>query len=108
MSVVHFDLIDLRRIFAEFTYRPGWTFTVWQHRYEGLHVTIDADVDDAYHPGETVHLTIHAPLPPFRDEQDIEHWLLWRLTRIETHEASEFLRRSGRQIRNPHDEEAKT
>lgn len=104
----YLGLDDLRRVFAEFTYRPGWTFTVWLHPQEGPHVTIDADVDDAFHPDEMVHLSIHSPLPPFRNEQAVEDWLLWRLTRIETHEASEFLRRSGRQIRNPHDEPAKT
>jgi hypothetical protein len=104
----YLELDDLRRIFAGFSYRPGWAFFVWLHPQEGLHVTIEADVDNAYDPGASVHLNIHSPLPPFRNEQAVEDWLLWRLTRIETHEASEFLRRDGRQIRNPHDEPAKT
>lgn len=104
----YLSLDELRVIFAEFSYRPGWTFSVWLHPQEGLHVTIDADVENAFQPGKYVRLNIHSPLPPFRDEQAVEDWLLWRLIRIESHEASEFLRRSGRQIRNPHDEPAKT
>lgn len=104
----YLELDDLRRIFAGVSYRPGWTFVVWLHPQEGLHVTIDADVPNSYDPDSTVHLNIHSPLPPFRTELAVQDWILWRLTRIEVHEASEFLRYKGQLIRDPHAEPAKT
>lgn len=88
------------------TYRPGWTFEVYEGRYEGPHLVIRADVPNAYQPDQTTMLDIHSMLPPMRDVGQFEEWLLWRLQRIEVHEACEWFRRDGRPVVDPHREHA--
>lgn len=89
--------------FARFTYKPGWEFVVVWTPYEGTHLHIRCRLENAYRPGEMTDLQIESPLPPFADETAIEEWLIWRLSRIETHEVREWLKRDGEAIRNPHD-----
>lgn len=84
------------------SYRPGWTVTAWQHRFEGVWVTIAARVEDSYHPGEHVDLGIHSPLPPMRDAGAVHDWLAWRLGIIELHEMREWLRVDGVPVFDPH------
>lgn len=93
---------EVRDVFARLTYRPGWDFSVFQHAYEGLHLAIVAEVDDAYHPDQKVHLDIHSALPPFADEDALLAWMSWRLQRIESHESREWLRRNGDLVSDPH------
>lgn len=94
---------DLRRFFARVAYRPGWRFTVKEDPFEGPHLHIDCQLEDAYHPGHMVTLNIISPLPPMSSDEQVIEWLRWRLTRIETHEVREWLRLDGERIYNPHD-----
>jgi len=87
---------------ATLTYRPGWSLTVYDGRWEGQHLVITAEVVDSYHPGQTTLLDVHSMLPPMRDGQALDEWLAWRLQRLECHESREFLRRDGRPIHDPH------
>lgn len=84
------------------TYRPGWSFEVYDGRWEGQHFVIRARVADATEPDETTTLDIHSMLPPMDTIDQFERWLAWRLSRIEIHEMREFLRRDGKPIFDPH------
>ncbi|HEV2121245.1 MAG TPA: hypothetical protein VGW38_00525 [Chloroflexota bacterium] len=101
------DLDQLRAIFSRFSYIPGWSWHVWLHPFEGLHLTINASVMDAYHPDQTLVLNIHSPLPPFFDEDQVKAWMSWRLARVASHESREFLRHDGVVVSDPHVEEVK-
>jgi hypothetical protein len=93
---------EVRDVVETLTYRPGWAMSLYLDPHEGLHVAIEAEVDDAYHPGQMIHLDIHSALPPFADEDAVEQWMLWRLERIGSHEVREWLRRDGRIVSDPH------
>lgn len=97
---------DLAQVLARVTYKPGWRFAVYDGRFEGQHLVITTQVLDAYDPDSTVTLDVHSMLPPMRDEQQFLDWLLWRVCRIETHEAREFLRVNGVSHNDPHAEYA--
>lgn len=86
---------DLRRVLSECTYRTGWSFSIYEHPFEGYHLRILAPVEDSYHPGQTIDLGINSPIPPMHSEQAFEQWLAWRLNRIESHEAREWFRRTA-------------
>lgn len=91
---------------ARVSYKPGWTFRVYQGRWEGLHLVIRTEVPDAYHEGENVVLDVHSFLPPLRDRWALHSWLTWRLARIEVHEMREFYRVDGQCWDDPHAEGA--
>jgi hypothetical protein len=88
------------------SYKPGWSWAVWDGRWEGQHIVIGAKVPDAYNPGEFVVLDVHSMLPPMRDTAALEEWLAWRLGRLEVHEMREFFKRDGRVIFDPHGADA--
>ena len=88
------------------TYKPGWSFRVYDGRWEGQHIVIRTEVADTYNPGESTTLDVHSMLPPMRDVQALEEWLAWRLGRLEIHEMREFLKRNGQIIFDPHAEYA--
>ena len=46
------------------SYKPGWTFTCYDGRWEGQHLAITVEVPDATRPGRTVTLDVHSSLPP--------------------------------------------
>lgn len=96
-------LPELEEIFAKVTYKPGWNFEVRPTDFEGAHLHIWATIEDAYHPGRQNTLHIESPLPPMRDEDEVLHWLLWRLERIEIHELREWLCYNGQRRWDPHD-----
>lgn len=58
---------------------------------------------DAY-GGPPIDLGIDGFLPPIPDAGYLHAWLLWRLARVEVHEAMEFLHREGKPIFDPHEE----
>jgi hypothetical protein len=90
---------------ARFTYRPGWTFTVYHDLWLGPMLFIVAPVTDGYNPGATIDLGIKTRIPThvLRDpEAWAGEWLLWRLTEAEIHEAREMLRRDGQLVDDPH------
>ncbi len=60
------------------------------------------DVEEAFHPGQSVVLDIRSELSPFRDGQAVLDWFLWRLSRIEAHEVREWTRWRGIQVSDPH------
>jgi hypothetical protein len=84
------------------TYRPGWSFEVYEGRFEGPHIVIRATVPDSTRLGQAVTLAIHSMLPPMRNRQAVFEWLAWRLGRIEVHEMREWLKVDGRVIFDPH------
>lgn len=88
------------------TYKTGWSFEVYDGRWEGQHIVIRTEVEDTYSPGHKVVLDVHSMLPPMRDVDDFENWLAWRLGRLEIHEMREFLKRDGEVIFDPHAEYA--
>jgi hypothetical protein len=89
---------------ARFTYRPGWKLSVYVHPWEGPFLRIRANVVNAYDSSaDLIELRINAPIPPMRDTEAFDHWLLWRLGMVELHEAREFLHRDGVVLIDPHD-----
>ena len=84
------------------TYKPGWSFTCYDGRWEGQHLVITVDVLDAGRPGQSVTLDVHSSLPPIPDVAYLHTWLAWRLGRIENHEMREFLRVDGHAVFDPH------
>ena len=112
------------------TYKPGWTFEVYDGQWEGLHLVIRTKLEDANlshtsgciaklisdgekqtsadecHCGaqlKTV-LDIHSMMPPMESIEQFERWLAWRLGRIELHEMREFLQLDSKPIFDPHAE----
>jgi hypothetical protein len=88
------------------TYKRHWTFRVYDGDYEGQHLVITASVPDAYNPGLMTTLDVHSPLPPMPDAAYLHLWILWRICRIESHEAREFFRVDGQPVSDPHGEHA--
>lgn len=92
----------LRKHLQRLSYKPGFVFEVYDGRHEGQHLVIRATVENSYRPGETVELDIHSPLPPMPSVDYFEAWLLWRLQRIEVHEAMEWFKRDRAPVCDPH------
>jgi hypothetical protein len=93
---------QMRKLLRNITYRPGWTITVREGRFEGPHLTVHAQVENSYRPGETTVLDIHSPIPPMTTAAQFDAFLAWRLGRIECHEMREWLQRDGKPIFDPH------
>lgn len=87
---------------ARITYKPGFTFRAYDDPWEGQKVRIEAVVLDAYNPTETVTLSIDSFVSPMQDEWEVRRWLMWRIMRIECHEAREFFRLDDQILWNPH------
>lgn len=93
---------EIRNYLGLLEYKPGWCFTAYEGAFEGPHIVIQAKMPNAYHPDEDIILDIHSPLPPMADVEQLHRWLVWRLCRIESHEAREWLRKDGRPLFDPH------
>lgn len=93
---------EIREHIGRLSYRPGWTIEVYQGAYELAHLVIQAELENSYRPGEKVLLDIHSALPPLCSTDELERWLLWRLTRIEIHECHEWFKRDGKPVADPH------
>lgn len=87
---------------AKITYRKGWTFYVTQGAFEGAHLEIFAWLDDSVNLGKKMLFNPQIPIPPYRDIEDFRLWLIYRLIRIESHEAREFFKVDGVPIFYPH------
>lgn len=99
------DVADIRARLTEITYRPGWTFRVYQGAYEGPVLAIEGMVEDSYHPGRQVELRVntHPPMETFVDVAAFDRWLFSRLRAIEVHECLEWLHGpDGRPLFDPH------
>lgn len=90
--------IELGRV----SYKQGWRFEPYRHTWEGVWLSIIAELPDAYHPGEMVTVNIRTPIPPMVDSADLHRWLMYRLGRIEVHEMREFYRVDGKVVDDPH------
>jgi hypothetical protein len=88
------------------TYKEGWEWSLLEDEHEGLYVRWIITLPDSYNPGETVDLGINSWLPPIPDRDYLAKWFLWRVKRIESHEAREFLKRDGVILFDPHAEAA--
>lgn len=97
---------EIQAVLAEVSYRPGWTFEVFDSSFESPRIRIVGPVEDSYHPGTMLDLGINDFLPPLADEAALLSWLAWRLGRIESHEMREWLKRDGKPVFNPHTEPA--
>lgn len=97
---------EIQKHVARITYKPGWTFEVYDGHWEGQHLVIRTEVADTYNPGITTILDVHTKIPPLEDEDQLEKFLAWRLGRLEMHEMREFLKRDGKIIFDPHAENA--
>lgn len=86
------------------TYKPGWALSVfYPDEFQRLYFAVDVDLPNSYKPDETVMLHIESPLPPMGDADQLRAWVLWRLTKVEIHEAMEWLKVDGKMFRDPHD-----
>lgn len=100
-------LPELRAILKDVQYKPGWHMEVYDTEHQGIYWAVQVDIENSYHPGETVTLRIKSALPPMQTTGDFYRWLLWRLQGIEGHECAEWLRdRNGKAIFDPHAEGA--
>lgn len=86
------------------SYKQGWTFDIYQGRHEGVHCTISAALPDAYDQGQTLTIHVETFLSPndMADADALITWMLYRASRIEVHEAREFLRLDGTPWSDPH------
>lgn len=88
---------------AQMTYRPGWTLSVYENGFEDPHLEILAvDVPNSYRPGSTLDLRISSSIPPMDSIEQLDRWVMWRLERVESHEAREWLQIDGRPLFDPH------
>lgn len=99
-------LEQLRDEIARVSYRDGWTFEVRRTRWEGPVLVVRTRQPDSRADDEDVDLGIVSHIPPMPTSGDFRLWLLWRVLRIASHEAREFLRYDGVPIDDPHSEAA--
>ncbi len=92
---------ELQELAGRVQYRPGWTFSVYQHRFEGQALLIHMSVLDSQ-TGEPALIPVPTFIPPIPDETYFWSWLLYRLQRLESHEGRECFRVDGRMWSNPH------
>jgi hypothetical protein len=97
---------ELQAHLERLTYRRGWFLRIYEGRFEGHHIVIQAELEDSFNPGRMVVLDVHSMLPPMRDTDQLEEWIAWRLARMEVHECREWLKRDGAPIFDPHAEGA--
>lgn len=93
---------QIRAEVARVAYRPGWTFVVEERGFEDPWLRIIAPVPNAYDPAQAIDLGIDSPVPPMADADALHRWLMWRLCRVETHEAREFYKVDGFVQFDPH------
>lgn len=93
---------------VDVTYKPGWAFAVYQGEWEGPHLVIVATLPNAYDGSDDpttttmTTLSIHSAIPPMDNLLDFGRWLAWRICRIESHEAREWLKLGGKAMFDPH------
>lgn len=98
---------QIQNILDRTKYKPGWNLESYQGRYEGPHLRIWSEtIPDAFTPGAMARFDVHSPIPPMATEADLLEWLLWRIIRIESHEAREFFQIDGKPFADPHGPDA--
>lgn len=101
MSGRTLTLGEMQQLLEKFTYKPGWVFTLWMDKHEGIKMEIWHTVPCSY-SGESRVQSIKTFVPPIHSEEDFWDYLLYRLNRIENHEMREFFRVGGYPIFDPH------
>lgn len=98
------DIQTAKDYLSRVTYRPGWTFEIYQGAFEGPHLHIYAEVADSNNPDKMIPLDIHSPIPlmVLNDIENFMGYLAWRLKIIETHEMREWLKWDNKVVFNPH------
>lgn len=95
------NLVDMQLALSHVKYKDGWTLEVYQGRWEGPHMIISVEVPDST-TGETTCLNIHSMVPPCENVDQFLYWVLWRIVRIEIHEAREFFKYYDHVWDDPH------
>lgn len=100
------SIAEIQNLLTHVSYKPGWLIEVREGWWEGPHLIIHARVANGYSPDTTVDLDVHSKIPPtaMRDWDHFTEFLMWRIQRLEIHEAMEFLHFDGRPIFDPHRE----
>lgn len=93
---------ELQNILKKVSYKPGWSFEIYDGEWEGQHLRITTVVPNAYSLNDNLEIDVHSVLPPIPDEQYFHIWLMKRLARIEVHEMREFYRVDGKIVDDPH------
>lgn len=89
----------------QYRYRPGWFLTVVETGFEDPWLRVLATgVMNSYDPQSPIDLGINSPIPPMETVDQLDRWIVWRLQRIESHEAREWLQVDGRPLFDPHRE----
>lgn len=104
-AVEYLNPAQIQDCLAAWRYKPGWTFTLYTHQWEGLCIDIALTVPNGYNWDEPVDLNIRVPVPPIVNGQHFVDWLMWRVARIELHELREFSIYHGEHVSDPHNEE---
>ena len=94
----------LEALVAEVSYKPGWTFELWDGERHGEHyigssgltLSIRAQVENSV-SGDTTGVHHIMPIPPATwDRRTWERWVLDQILLVERHEAMEFYRVGSR------------
>jgi hypothetical protein len=92
----------MQQLLRSVSYKPDWFFQVYDGAHEGPHLVIRTIAANAYDKNTTTELDVHSAIPPMADDQQFFHYLLWRLKRIEVHEAMEFFQIDNHPFIDPH------
>ncbi len=89
---------------ADLTWVPGWNLSVHPTEHEGPLLRITAlGIPDSRKPGHTIDLGVDSHIPPVTTVAELHRWLCWRLVRLASHEAREWLRGpDGQPVFDPH------
>lgn len=97
----------LADLVEQFTYRPGWSFTLSNvdrgQGSIGLTLSILVHTVDSYHPKEPKSVIHYMPVPPASfNERSWRRWLLEQVLLVDRHEACEFFQIGGEHPFAPH------
>jgi hypothetical protein len=93
---------EIQAALDQVTYKPGWSFRLYWHDYEGLWIAISYSDQNAYHHEQKWDVCVRSPIPFVNTPEDFWEWLLRRLIRIESHECREWFHVGGKPLRDPH------
>lgn len=107
-------LPQLQQALSRVSYKPGWSFRLWETRWEGIAMGISFTAPNAYDkhpagwvvPADPVVINVKTFVPPCKTGVEFYAWLAYRLSRIELHEMREFLKVDGVCLDDPHAEGA--
>lgn len=112
------DTISAASLQAEldrFSYKPGWTFTALPSDRgpfasgDTMMIRIRARVEDSRpgHQWEYLNVESRGMLPYYLSRDELPHYLLDCIRRMEDHETREWFRHDGSLVDNPHAKDAR-